>query len=87
MEARSASGEVVAKEHAEIITAGGWMIPTFIAAVVVALVIIVVSGAFTSAWIRIPLIVLGVLVGFISAASIGFALWGKYLGFPWHFTP
>lgn len=87
MEARGASGEVVAKEHAEIITAGGWMIPVFVVAALVAGAAILISGAMTSGWLRISLVTFWALVAIIGVGSLKFAMWGKYVGFPWHFTP
>ncbi len=87
MEARDASGKTIATDHVEIITAGGWMIPAFIAATVVGVAMVAGSGVFASLWARIPLIVLGALIAAVAVGSLVFAFWGMYAGFSWHFTP
>jgi len=64
------------------------MIPTFIVSFILGIAIIVVSGALiSSGWLKIPLIILGILIAIIGIGSIVMTIWGKYVGFQMHFTP
>lgn len=63
------------------------MIPTFIAATVLGVLAVVGSVNLASLWLRILLIVLGSIVGLIGILSLSLSVYGKYVGFNWHFTP
>lgn len=77
----------MAKEHVEVITAGSWMTPAF-AVVALAGVVLAIGGAsWLSGWALALTVALGAIVALVAIGSLGFFLWGRYVGFGWHFTP
>lgn len=62
------------------------MIPTFAAATIVGAAIIW-AGIASTGWLRILALIFGAGVALISVFSIIASVWGKYVGFNWHFTP
>lgn len=51
-------------------------------------VLLLAAGtAVGAAWAKIPLLVLGGLTALVGAGSLIVAVWGRYVGMAWHFTP
>ncbi len=76
----------MAREHVEVITAGGWMLPVLALAALVGVALIVGGIALLAGWALALVVVLGALVALTALGSLGFFLWGKVVGFGWHFT-
>lgn len=63
------------------------MVPAFAVATMVGFAGVALAPTVVGGWAAIALIVLFCIIGLIGASSLGFFLWGRYLGFSWHFTP
>lgn len=86
MRARDAQGNVIAQDHVELVTSGRWMVPTFAIVALLGFAGAALTTSVVGGWSAIALIVLSAIVGLIAILSLGFWLWGRYLGLPWHFT-
>ncbi len=75
----------MAREHAEVITAGRWMVPVFGASTVAA-GLLVATGIALASGLGTAIVVVAAIVATMAMASIGFFLWGRFVGFRWHFT-
>lgn len=87
MEAQGASGQTIAKEHVEVLAFSNWIWPVSFAAAILGMAGVFAAARFIGGWLGVPLIVVGAFVGLVGLGSIGFMFWGRYWGFPWHFTP
>lgn len=87
MEARDASGRVIGKNHAEIITPTLWLVALLALTAVAGLLLILAGQAVQPGWLFITLPAAGSLLEVVALGFIGFALWGLYVGYGFHFTP
>jgi hypothetical protein len=87
MEARDASGRNIATNHSEVLVFANWILYASFISVIAGLLIIMFAGNLSFMWIRVALYALGIFAGLTGISSVAFFLWGKYRGFPWHFTP
>ncbi len=76
----------MAREHAEVITAGGWMVPALAVGLLAGLGLVASGVSLLSGWALALTVAFGALVALTAIGSLGFFLWGRYLGFGWHFT-
>lgn len=86
VEARDASGKAVAKEHAQIVMAAKVMPSVFFVSTIVGFVLVAIGLTANATWARISLYTLGGTVVLVAILSSIFGIWGKHIGFPWHFT-
>lgn len=86
IEAKDASGKIIATEHAEVVTVAKNIPPTFAVTTVIGVILVVIGMAFSAPVSKYSLIVLG--VGIVLAAIIAslFGIYGKNIGYPFHFT-
>jgi len=87
VEARDASGKVIGRDHVETIASGRLMLPAFGLITLASFAAVYAAPQLLVGWPALLLIVFASIAGVVCIASLGFALWGKLLGFPWHFTP
>ncbi len=86
VEAKDKEGKIVAREHAEVVIGQKSMPPTFAFTTVIGVSLIIVGIVFSSSVARDTLVVLG--IGVILAAMLAslFGIYGKNIGYPFHFT-
>ncbi len=70
----------------ETISSGPMMLPALVVGALVSFGAVYAAPVLLFGWSALALIIAGVLVGTVCIGSLGFALWGEFLGFPWHFT-
>ncbi len=87
VEARDASGHVVAAEHAEVLTASRSVVLGLVVAVVAGMAGFLSAVAFLSGWLGV--LTAAVTSVLVAVGLLGLALlaWGRFVGFPWHFRP
>jgi hypothetical protein len=86
VEAKDNTGKVIAKEHAEVITGPKAMPPTFALTTGIGVVLVVIGMAFSASVSQYSLIVLGVGVALAAIIASLFGIYGKNIGYPFHFT-
>ncbi len=85
-EARDASGQVIGKDHVEVLTFPRWFLGLFIACSVAGAAGLVAAIALGGGW-GWGLGAVTALVGILGAGSWIFYAIGRRAGFRWHFTP
>ncbi|MFA5867575.1 MAG: hypothetical protein WC891_06425 [Actinomycetota bacterium] len=86
VEAKDATGKVVATEHAEVVIGQKSIPPTFAMTTIIGVGLIAVGLVFSSSVARDILIVLGLGVVLAAILASLFGIYGKNIGYPWHFT-
>ena len=86
VEAKGSSGEIIAKEHAEVVIGSEGMPPTFALTTVIGVVLIVIGMAFSASVSKYSLITLGVAAAVAAVVASLFGIYGKNIGYPFHFT-
>jgi hypothetical protein len=86
VEAKDLSGKIIAKEHAEVVVGSKSMPPTFALTTVIGIVLVVVGTAFSASVSKYSLIALGVAVALAAIVASLFGIYGKNVGYPFHFT-
>jgi hypothetical protein len=84
--AKNKSGEIIAKEHAEIVIGQEAMPPTFAITTVIGVVLVVIGMAFSETVSKYSLITIGVCVALAAIVASLFGIYGKNIGYPFHFT-
>lgn len=84
--AKDSSGNVIAKEHAEVVIGPKAMPPTFAITTLIGVILVVIGMAFSSTVSSYTLIGLGVAVALAAIVASIFGIYGKNIGYPWHFT-
>ncbi len=62
------------------------MMPLLEVAALAGLAVVAVGFGLLSGWALALAVAFGALVALTAIGSLGFFLWGRYLGFGWHFT-
>lgn len=86
IEAKDASGKIIAEEHAEIIMGPKEMPPTFAITTMIGIGLVVIGLAAGGDTARYSLIAFGFAAFTAAVVASLFGIYGKYIGFPWHFT-
>jgi hypothetical protein len=84
--AKNKSGQIIAKEHAEVVIGPKAMPPTFALTGVIGVVLVVVGMAFSESASKYSLITIGVCVVLAAIIASLFGIYGKNIGYPFHFT-
>ncbi len=86
VEAKDVSGKVVATEHAEVVIGQKSMPPTFAMTTVIGVGLVTVGLVFSSSVARNVMIIMGLGVALAAILASLFGIYGKNIGYPWHFT-
>jgi hypothetical protein len=86
VEAKDASGNIIAREHAEVMMGPKAMPPTFAITTLIGVVLVIIGMAFSSTISSLTLIGLGVFVTSAAIIASVVGIYGKNIGYPWHFT-
>jgi hypothetical protein len=86
VEAKDSSGNIIAKEHAELVTGPKAMPPTFAITTVSGVILVIIGMTFTASASKYTLIALGVGVSLAAIIASLFGIYGKNIGYPFHFT-
>jgi len=86
IEAHDSSGNVLAKDHVEVLATAGWMLWACLGAVLVGILALFGAAAWNAGVITILLVALGGLVALLGIVGFVMYMWGRGRGFSWHFT-
>lgn len=63
------------------------MVAALVISAIMGVLLIALAISAAAIWMKIMLMILGIFLAVVAFGSIAFAIWGRYFGFPWHFTP
>jgi hypothetical protein len=86
VEAKDATGKIIAKEHAEVVIGQKSMPPTFATTTVIGVILVIVGVAFGASAAKYSLVALGIGVALAAVVASLFGIYGKNIGYPFHFT-
>lgn len=86
IEAKDAAGKTIADEHFEVVTGPKAMPPTFAVTTLIGVVLVIIGMSAGSTVAKYSLIAFGFVVVVTALIASIFGIYGKVIGFPWHFS-